>query len=362
MTKRADELRERLGLDPDDRLELRVAVPPPETRVAEGYAPPAAGTTGPLAGVAPGLADLVASEPPAPPCADLAAEQLGFTARRYRPDGRIWTLEDLPEAVRAVGCVEQLEPGVWLLDARAAGADLVVTAEDREFVVTGAHGTLEVYALARAPGRDAWSERLADLEVAAAADVEVPPPEEWLAGIEPAGWLVARARELHASCTLQERVASVGLVARLGAGTSRRAGDTFSALLAGTPGPATRARDWAVSLGGEVLEELVRLCLEDAGALADDVRALAAVVATDPAAAGAVARSLCHRRDELQCVAWVLDAAGRTAEVATDLRAVDREADAHLSAFDLAGDYGDDLLSSVAWQEPEAWWRAPTTG
>jgi hypothetical protein len=188
----------------------------------------------------------------------------------------------------------------------------------------------------------------------------VPAPEELLEGVEVPRWLADRARRLYRSAELLERVESVGFVARLGAATAEAPGDLFAALVAGhAQSPGARARRWAASLDEAVTKELARLLVDAADLLRDNIAGLRELAAEGGEPARRAARAECYGRDELESVSWVLVAAGRGDEVAGTLEALDQAASGQLTALDLVLDADDDdLLSTIAWQAPDAWWGA----
>lgn len=187
---------------------------------------------------------------------------------------------------------------------------------------------------------------------------EIPAPEELLEGVDAPQWLTDRARRLYRSAELLELVESVGFVARLGAATADAPGDLFAALVAGSvQSPGARARRWAASLDKMATDEIIRGVIDAADLLRDDIAGLRELASEGGEAARRAARSVCYRRDELESVSWVLAAAGRGGEVAGTLEAVDQAVSSQLSALDLALDADDDdLLSTIAWQVPHAWW------
>jgi hypothetical protein len=74
-------------------------------------------------------------------------------------------------------------------------------------------------------------------------------------------------------------------------------------------------------------------------------------------------RSWLHRRDDLESVAFVLTRANVDVEVVRNaLAAVDREAGLRQEMWAFSEALDDARLSSVSWQEPEAWWATAPLG
>jgi len=170
-------------------------------------------------------------------------------------------------------------------------------------------------------------------------------------------WFLERVQRLSTSEDVFERIVSVGLIARYAAALSCRPGEVLQDLIAGRESPGYRASTWARAMTGSELDDVERLLLEAADILRSDLLELGEIAVVDADTVKRTVLVVCLRRDELESVSWVLRAAGRQDVVNYMLGAIDEEASRHVSMLDLAVD--DDLISTIAWQSPEAWWGAP---
>ncbi len=365
-------LREEMGIDPGVELrELAREAPPP-------------GKTG--AGEASALRVVGDGEEAATPQAEAALikelEQRPFytplpETTEQLPSGRasswdggkgIFFIEGIPPVSMTRGEVIPLAQGSWILDARRGRALLALPVDETEtfFVFTTKKGEkLELNCWSgktSQPAPDELARAIDKIAIPDAPALEVPAPEALLRGVETEAWLLDRARELCDAPGLMDRVASVGLVVRLGPATAAQPKDLLDGLLSGElRGPISRAREWARGLDQEVLEEIERQVLQGVGALRQSLRTLESRVAEGGETAALAARAVCHLRDELESAAWVLGENDRSDLVGPALESVDEEAAEHLSTLRLAADPADDLLSAVSWQEPDAWWGTPWT-
>jgi hypothetical protein len=281
------------------------------------------------------------------------------TLDRWDRDSGIFRFQGF--ASIATGPVAATPEGNWMIDARGGEHAVIrVPGGAGETIIVGQSGELRCFRVHRAKHEDALAKELEGFHLVADFNVSIPAPDDLVEHISPAKWLLERARQLHASPALHDRMASVGLVARLGAGTAKDPAQVFEALVSGMyRSPTARALDWARGLGRDVLDLVERQALELIDALERNLETLEAVVAEGGGAAERAVRAIRHGRDDLESIAWVLRAARRFEVVGPALGALDREAAAHLSAIDLARSGEDELLSSVAWQEPHAWWGEP---
>jgi hypothetical protein len=348
-----DALRALLSLEPKDRLEELSRTDAIDSGVGHGAAMPVA---------LPERPDLELLFDRAGPFTDIVTELGDFG--RVKRGGREDTLF-LLESNRAPhfieGAVHQVDEMAWALDTSNTQTIVLLHDDGSELVLAGAGGNLRCLRLLRGGATDeTWSDGLSRFEPPEEPELEIPAPESLLAGFDVPTWFLARARLLYRSADILERVASVGFVARLGAAVAASPAEVFAGLLTGrATSPSARARQWAGGVSAAMTEELSRMLLESAGVLFDDLESLEEVVVEGGEPTTRAARALCYRRDELESVAWVLRAAGgREALGRTSLEALDAEASRHLSALDLSLDGDDDLLSTLAAQEPDRWWGA----
>ena len=180
--------------------------------------------------------------------------------------------------------------------------------------------------------------------------MSAPAPEAMLGGLPTESWLKEHASNLASSSDPLDRVAAVGLLARLW-------------MPAGKPSetqgvrPAQTAREWVGGLSNPQIDELTAKATLEAAALCDAFSALPTSLPSEKNAAREAVLKLVYRRDDLESVAAILRMRGREAPLREYLRLVDREAEAQLSALSLVeGLEQDERLEQVAWQEPLSWW------
>lgn len=168
--------------------------------------------------------------------------------------------------------------------------------------------------------------------------------------------LLAGVRELAASAAVLDRVASIGLLARLWE-PEGAPGIGFEAVLAGQETPTDRARAWANGLGPRALEDLVAQVRDEAAALAKRLDSLQAAIAKDPDGAVPMASAFVAARDRVESLAFLARSAGAGASVNRSLEELDREAVARGSMFALLPPLPRlGHLHGVRWQEPTHWW------
>lgn len=349
------EVKALLGLAEEDRVTELASAETPRGDVGQGYAPAPDRALG--AG-----ADLLASlhaEPDFSAVRAITGQVPGLAVRRWDADPLVLVVDGIPLLGPAIGAVERAEGDTWVADARTGLAALLFEVGGREWMLCADSASVELMAVERHEKVDAWAQHLGSYEPPPLPALEVPAPVELLGGMTTVAWLLERAGSLATSGSIFDRVASIGLLARLGAGCATDPKAALSARLAGAEGPAARAARWARALPPAVADELTRLTLEEAGGLAEAVEVLMPALAHDESSA-TTARGLAHRRDNLESVAVILRWAGRADQIEHSIEAVDVRALAHISALDLVRtDETDPLLSAVSWQEPHAWWGAP---
>lgn len=171
-------------------------------------------------------------------------------------------------------------------------------------------------------------------------------------------WLARLARPaLAAAPDSFAHAVGAGLLGRLwspGRPRDKRAARLVDWLLGLHP-PSRAARAWFAGLPPEqraaLVEEARRRARELAGSLAD-------LGSARIRAKSQRARALCawlHRRDDLECIAFLLGGHRAAAPLSRELRRLDRAAAAALS-LNAGALPGDARLRAVAWQEPEQWW------
>lgn len=284
-------------------------------------------------------------------------------------DRSVLLLRHITRSGSAEGGVREVESGVWVVDTTVPGTLLVFDAgEDRLALhVAGREGAQVV----RLPANTASP--LAGILAAAIEteepDVVVPSPAHFLGDVSIHEHVASCAAELHASPSLADRIASVGLLARLASGAAADPGRLSKLVREGQKGPSQLARSWLQALSAKAIVWVAKTILTRVEPLADDLLLLRGAVTSSQERAAAAGKAICLSRDELESLAMPLRLASRKSLTEADNAAVeaalqsveglDELAVSHLSDLDLAGSYDDDpLLDEVMWQEPLAWWGA----
>ena len=350
MTRLSPTLQSALGLRADQVVEAVLELPPPPSEVGHGAGP----SELPLgAGIAAELMLAVERAAFFSPVPELA-EAFGQRAKRWDNTPEVLLFEGLGEPKCAVGAVERMAAGVWVMDSRAAESALLFEQGGVDRLVVGRQGTLSIYE----PPRPVAAELGRSLADARKEPVlEVPDIEQLTAGRTVAAWVVEEATRRLEAAALFLRVAGVGLLARHALGSAPSGAGTLESLLSAALTPARACAEWAKSLTPDALAEVERQLVEEAGDVGDCIEDFCGLVEHGSEYVEQAARDVCLRRDDLESVSFVLSQAGRGELTAEVLAGLDELAILRLSYFLLAGDYDShQLLSSVAWQEPDAWW------
>lgn len=184
----------------------------------------------------------------------------------------------------------------------------------------------------------------------------VPPQIVELLGdrhVEP--WLADAVRELAESPSPVDRVASVGMVARLWSPTK---GERNDLLAARASDPNAAAIAWFRSLSDDERAWIEERSVAEAASLLEDLDAITTETDADFAATRTL--DLVRRRDALESVSFLL---GPRSALATELRTLDTEVVANASGFELpVAVRGGAWFDAVAAEDPLAWWGsvAPT--
>jgi hypothetical protein len=252
------------------------------------------------------------------------------------PDG--WRAED-------VSYVPEEDPGTVYVDLAAVpavlvrgGTDVVVLhADQRGVVVTGVARSVE-----------------------SMAPLEQPPAlGAWLAACDDA-WLVEQVAPLSTAGDPWTAAVAAGMLGRLttpGSPTQARA--WLDAARRGEVSESIRGpRRWAAALSSSDVARLEAQAVADAAALALDVEE--AVTDVDARADGweDTVRELSHRRDDLEGVLLLLDAAGAADATRAALAAVDREGLVLRLAIGNEALEHDERLRRAGLKDPDAWWAA----
>ena len=185
-------------------------------------------------------------------------------------------------------------------------------------------------------------------------DLPIPPPTlaTLLGGHPCAEWLRERHDALARSPAMVERVAAVGLVARLWEPEDRA---LEAAILDGTVDyPSTVAVWWLRAIDPETRSTLEALAYQRAASLRD---AFFAMVDADEDPTEADLLALLYERDALESVRTLLAYVGHGRNLGRELALTDVAAITCYSAMPVtAGIEADPLLRAVFLAEPDAWW------
>jgi hypothetical protein len=280
--------------------------------------------------------------------------QLPFTVTASQKAAGVWLIEPVACEWAVVDGIVEDSDGDVALDARQSRCVLRLMDSEREFVAVADITTIRVFEVIREHDRSFdWAARW---QPEAPLDIQQPDLAALLQGTPADDWLLGAARGLAESESATDRLAAIGLIARLWEPTSAEIRD---AILAGKlVHPSSRVREVARSLPREQLQRLAEQAQAQASGLAGDVRRLMELAAEgDDDATQAYALGLLHRRDTLESVAVVLEDLEAGRELREALHEVDEEAEAAQSAFPEVERFaGDDRLAAVYAAEPLAWW------
>jgi hypothetical protein len=359
-------LRERFGLGPEDRFEELGCEAPPTAKVGRMREATAQKISECTPAVSVSYGHEVSTDQPIEALLEQAPfftevqfinQHVPTSAKRWKSDPSVFLLEELPYVSMVEGDVTQLQENTWILDSRWERAVVVVPVRGGEVFISCKKGVIRSLKLLRCTPTPP---KAAPVETPARPDLEMPPLDKWLQAIASATWLEQRVHLLSESPSLMERIAAIGSVARLSVGTTANPSDLFNTLIIDQEkNPTFKAKEWAQRLDTATLERIELLVMQYAITLKSDLLDLDERVADDEESARLAARSICYLRDELESVTWVLRAASKGLLAARALESIDEEASKHLSAIACAADPSDDLLATVAWQEPDAWWGMP---
>lgn len=178
--------------------------------------------------------------------------------------------------------------------------------------------------------------------------------EELTGGLRLPEWL-SELYELYTSdkSDVYLTAAAVGTVARLGAACVEKPDELFTQLVRGEiSGPREEARKWARGLSHGEIVELLGAFVEQAGVTLEGLHELRSGSPRDDEV-----RTVCLDRDRLESVFWVLSQIAEGLFARDVLDPVDRLGGVTITENLLEQVRVDDrLLSTVSWQEPEAWW------
>lgn len=206
----------------------------------------------------------------------------------------------------------------------------------------------------RSPSANALSRWAPDAAVA----VSVPSVDEVFAGLTRPEWMTDEVSSRLTVGTSWEVASAWGIVARLGQPAVKL---SLAELLDAAP-PESPALLW-LRRNSAAQRDLVAHVVAESDMLIDALDPLAEALVDDAPDAREEARSWLHRRDDLESVAFVLTRANVEVDaVRAALAAVDREAGLRQEMWAFSEAFDDARLSSVSWQEPDAWWATTPLG
>lgn len=341
-----DQIRQLLGLSPDDSLTQDALVPAPATGVGHGLA---SVTVQPE--ISPQIIEAILRQPRFNPDPDLN-RKLGLeSVARWDGDLRVVVFDALVTA--SAGASAFVPELGWLVDTR--GADAAVIIEDPHShearYLSAENGDIAI-------GRVTFEAKPSPAFVFQdPPTLQLPDLESLLLNLGVKSWLQEEIRQRSASTSVLVRAAAVGLTGRLAMGELEEPERLFHSVVSGGPDPFDVLRTWARDLPHEVVTYLESSALEEAGTLGDEIDGLDRLVSQDDLEVVRSALSCRRRRDDLESVAYVLKAQIDTILLDT-LQALDRRATAQLSTFDFATDPDAEppLFGAVSAAQPGAWW------
>ena len=116
------------------------------------------------------------------------------------------------------------------------------------------------------------------------------------------------------------------------------------------------AAAWFNGLGDAMRHSAAQVAVGVADTLQSQLDDLQERVAMDPEVARAEVHAWIRRRDDLECVRFLLHGTRDAAMLNAALEALDHEAGIRQSMFLTYSFTDDDRLGAVSWQEPDAWW------
>lgn len=335
MTDRSRELLTLLGVD-GEVTEI-MTTPPPSDEVGRGLA----STTD----------EALIARLDAEPHYSLDAQltrALGPDVERWDVDLRVIAVDERAEVQRAAGAVQRLH-GRWLIDGRGSGGAIHIApaADTPALVLLAHHGAVSVFAT-RVSVSDPHDDPPLDV-----------PPIADIAGDWPiAPFILQAASALRSSPALLDRVASVGLLARLDMVVSNTP-EALRRALAGDPQPRDRALAWARTIEPEIWHVVLDLATLRAQALLDDVATMSDPdsAPTPPDHFAQWLITVCRRRDELEHIAALAGDRDLPRTFDAALATLDREAATHRSVLEAhKHEMRDDILAAIACQSPNLWW------
>jgi hypothetical protein len=331
MTQTIDDIRARFGLGAGDRVRFVGRDPTPRSDVARGLASAEQPLDELMAEVRAGLQLLLIEIPGVTNC------------KRIELDSRLIAVE-LAAGTEVVGVTRALGDDVIVLDTRFEVGYVHWYAGDGERVARFRAGECEAFAIERA----------------SPPAVAVPPLAQPLGEHGVAPWLRHAFDARRDSPSLLQRIAAAGLLRRLWAPPPDQAAAVARNLLAGASAPPLEIDRWARALPRDAIDEIERAAVNATADLEDEIGGLAALHADAPASLGAAVRAVMERRDDLESVRAVLRASGGGEHLTTALAEVDEVAALHATVLAAGVDdldaAGDELLVTVGWSEPDAWW------
>lgn len=196
-----------------------------------------------------------------------------------------------------------------------------------------------------------YTEEVAPWRIAA-----IPAPPSWWQEAGDAWMRGAADQQLARGSSIGNAIAA-GLFARLLETPPGKARSILGELRSGQPDTAFAApRAWARSLTSEQRASLEELALTHADRWHTRLEGAASAPAPDESAWQEEVLSVCHGRDDLECLHFVLSEAGEGQRLGAALEAMDRDGEALMRQWPSGLVFDDERLERVAAGEPSAWW------
>lgn len=188
------------------------------------------------------------------------------------------------------------------------------------------------------------------------------PVDEWCRTCEDA-WLEDLLRRRAASSDLWEQATAAGLYARFFdvAATDSALQPAVSWLTRQVGLGVEAARRWARNLSTAERDTLIAGTVDRVGQLSKMLEKLDRAIKLDDAAWLAEVKTVCHGRDDVEAVRWVIEAAGGRLTSHSGLEELDAQGRELFSALPGTLLRDDERMRRAREVDPEAWWVLPAT-
>jgi hypothetical protein len=248
---------------------------------------------------------------------------------------------------------------IWLnelsvaFDSRSRCAHARFEGERHDWLVQLDSGDLTLFELWNSAGEknDEVNRRMDSSEV------PVPDIASWLAHQKTSPWLEQTATKMANSSRSLTRAAAAGLIARLWHLADRSSRNAiWDQLRSGHETPANKASTWFRSITKEARDSVEHSALLEADILEKRLSRLEQMALDEPEEASKLGCAWLHRRDDLECILFLLRRTNEGDELNKALTMLDAHASNYKSFWHWLEPRDDERLLAVSWREPHAWW------